>query len=83
MRTLQGEEHPCEDFKYSFEADKFLNPEIIERHLESYQNPLEKLQFLYDCLYANSHKNRCTLNSRGNHNLHNGTHLTHSTNAGQ
>lgn len=53
--------HNSDSFKYQFEADKFLNPELIEAQLNSFENPLDKLRFLYDYLYCNTNKNRFAL----------------------
>lgn len=50
-----------DSFKYQFESDKFLNPELIEAKLNAFDNPLDKLRFLYNYLYCNTNKNRFAL----------------------
>lgn len=46
---------------FTFEPDKFLSPELIESTLNSFDNPLDKLRFLYNYLYCNTNKNRFAL----------------------
>lgn len=46
---------------FTFESDKFLNPELIEAKLNAFDNPLDKLRFLYNYLYCNTNKNRFAL----------------------
>lgn len=55
------DEFKGETFLFSFEKDKFLNPELIEKQLETIANPLQKLEFVYDFIYNNTHKNRFAL----------------------
>ncbi|MDD6056004.1 MAG: hypothetical protein PUB96_05630 [Helicobacteraceae bacterium] len=46
---------------HAFNKDEFLNPTLIFERLESLGNPQEKLEFIYDYVYNNTHKNRFAL----------------------
>ena len=50
-----------DDFKFSFEKDKFLNPSLLDKSLSSLNTAYEKLEFVYDYIYNNTHKNRFAL----------------------
>lgn len=49
------------DFIFNFEKDKFLDPSLIEAELEKFETAAQKLEFLYDYIYNNTHKNRFAL----------------------
>lgn len=49
------------DFIFNFEKDKFLDPSLIEAELEKFETAAQKLEFVYDYIYNNTHKNRFAL----------------------
>ena len=55
------ESYNDDSFKYAFEKDKFLNPSLIDKKLESFDNSIDKLIFLYNYIYCNHNKNRFAL----------------------
>ncbi|TEY01987.1 hypothetical protein [Campylobacter sp. US33a] len=50
-----------EDFKFSFEKDIFLDPSLLKNELEKLESAGQKLEFVYDYIYNNTHKNRFAL----------------------
>lgn len=46
-----------EDFKFNFEKDKFLDPNLLESKLEKLETTQQKLEFVYDYIYNNTNKN--------------------------
>lgn len=50
-----------EDFKFKFEKDKFLDSNLLEFELEKLEGAEQKLEFVYDYIYNNTHKNRFAL----------------------
>lgn len=50
-----------DDFKFSFEKDKFLNPTLLDERLNALDTAAEKLEFVYDYIYNNTYKNRFAL----------------------
>lgn len=50
-----------EDFKFKFEKDKFLDSNLLEFELEKLESAEQKLEFVYDYIYNNTHKNRFAL----------------------
>ncbi|WP_052043224.1 hypothetical protein, partial [Campylobacter sp. MIT 97-5078] len=61
VQTKQHITMQTEDFKFTFEKEKFLNPALIEKELESMDTALQKLEFVYDYIYNNTEKNRFAL----------------------
>ncbi|MBZ7933489.1 acyltransferase, partial [Campylobacter sp. RM10543] len=59
-----------EDFKFNFEKDKFLNPNLLESKLEKLETAQQKLEFVYDYIYNNTNKNRFALFENSNTNLY-------------
>lgn len=49
------------DFIFEFEKQFFLNPTLIENELDKLEKASEKLEFAYDYIYNNVHKNRFAL----------------------
>ncbi|CAM4065919.1 acyltransferase [Campylobacter armoricus] len=54
------------EFKFDFEEQKFLNPVLLEKELEKLENAHDKLEFIYDYIYNNTHKNRFALFENSN-----------------
>lgn len=54
--TMQKDDH-----KFDFEKEKFLDPNLLEKELERLETAGQKLEFVYDYLYNNTHKNRFAL----------------------
>ncbi|AJC85913.1 acyltransferase [Campylobacter sp. RM16704] len=54
------------EFKFDFEEQKFLNPVLLEKELEKLENAHDKLEFIYDYIYNNTHKNRFSLFENSN-----------------
>lgn len=52
---------PKDDFIFNFEKDKFLDPNLLEAELEKFETAAQKLEFVYDYIYNNTHKNRFAL----------------------
>ncbi|TQR40039.1 hypothetical protein DMB95_09190, partial [Campylobacter sp. MIT 12-8780] len=50
-----------EECCFTFQKEKFLNPALIEKELESMDTALQKLEFVYDYIYNNTEKNRFAL----------------------
>ena len=50
-----------EDFIYEFEKEVFLNPILLEQELDKLESALQKLEFVFDYIYNNTHKNRFAL----------------------
>ncbi|NDJ26889.1 hypothetical protein DMB95_03400 [Campylobacter sp. MIT 12-8780] len=61
VQTKQHKTMQTEDFKFTFQKEKFLNPALIEKELESMDTALQKLEFVYDYIYNNTEKNRFAL----------------------
>lgn len=49
------------DFIYEFEKQVFLNPILIEQELDKLEKASQKLEFVYNYIYNNTHKNRFAL----------------------
>lgn len=60
--TLAHNLKKTEDFKFSFNAMEFLDPQIIDETLENLPLATQKLEYIYKTLYANKSKNRFALN---------------------
>ncbi len=54
----QNNSYNDDNFIFSFEQDKFLNPQFIENSLNNLNNAYEKLIFLYNFIHMNTNKNR-------------------------
>ncbi|HDZ5085569.1 TPA: hypothetical protein RTH03_000862 [Campylobacter jejuni] len=50
-----------DDYKFNFEKDKFLDPNLLEAELEKLETAGQKLEFVYDYIYNNTNKNRFAL----------------------
>ncbi|TQR29549.1 hypothetical protein DMB92_08060 [Campylobacter sp. MIT 99-7217] len=60
-KTAQFSSMHKDDFKFDFEKDKFLNPSLLDKRLDELESAYEKLEFVYDYIYNNTHKNRFAL----------------------
>lgn len=56
LSTMQKDDH-----KFDFEKERFLDPNLLEKELERLETAGQKLEFVYDYLYNNTHKNRFAL----------------------
>lgn len=50
-----------DDYQFSFEKDKFLNPTLLDERLNALETAAQKLEFVYDYIYNNTYKNRFAL----------------------
>lgn len=49
------------DFIYEFDKEVFLNPVLLEQELDKLESASQKLEFVFDYIYNNTHKNRFAL----------------------
>ncbi|MCH5322588.1 MAG: hypothetical protein J1E31_03285 [Helicobacter sp.] len=60
-QTKQYEFNERKDFIYEFEKEVFLNPILLEQELDKLESALQKLEFVFDYIHNNTHKNRFAL----------------------
>ena len=60
-QTKQYEFNFKKDFIYEFDKEVFLNPVLLEEELDKLESALQKLEFVFDYIHNNTHKNRFAL----------------------
>ena len=65
-KTMEFETMQKDDFVFKFDEKVFLNPALLEARISSLKTAFERLEFVYDYIYNNTHKNRFTYEKGAN-----------------